>query len=123
MKALHKRPNRDQKVARIVEAVEGYDLPGSPAWADLDALSTHTFLDGIEVDPDGIIIRENKFKGAMAVYVLLQYGSDKDDGFKTSDSFMGEFNGNFDDTGTPQIDSVTVDTSPFFEGERAQSGD
>jgi hypothetical protein len=40
----------------------------------------------------------------------LQYGSNADDGFETSDTFEGQFEG-----ALPVIDTVTVDTSPFYE--------
>lgn len=115
------RTDHDQKVANIVALVQRYDLPGSPAWADLAELSTRTFLDGIEVDPEAIIIRGDQFKGAMSVYVLLEYGPDNDEGFTTSDAFMGQFVGHFDKSGCPHIDTVAVDTTPFYEGERLQS--
>ena len=66
-------------------------------WSDLDELSTHTILEGVEVDPEGILIDDDgRFKGVMNVYVTLQYGKDDDEGFTTSDSFLGRFEGHLD---------------------------
>jgi len=97
--------------------MENFDLTTSPAWSDLDELSSQTLLDGVEIDPDGVIVKGQKFKGPVSVYVLLQYGSKNDEGFETSDSFMGEFEGHFDENNKPIIDNVRIDTSPFYEGE------
>jgi hypothetical protein len=114
------KAKRDDQIAEIVKAMQTYDLGSSPAWSDLDALSSHTFLDGVEVDPDGIIVRGSEFRGPLSIYVVLQYSEANDDeNFKTSDSFMGEFKGHFDKD-VPIIDQVTVDTSPFYEGEASQ---
>jgi hypothetical protein len=43
------------------------------AWKDLDALSTHTGVDSIYVDPVGIELNGDRFRGLAAIYVALQY--------------------------------------------------
>ena len=112
-------PQAERKMDRkaVIDAVEQYDLTESPAWQDLNTLSARTILDGVEVDPDGVILDDDQFRGVMNVYVVLRYGSSKD-GFETSDSFLGNFKGHFVQGEGPVIDQVSVDTSPFFEGER-----
>jgi Predicted pPIWI-associating nuclease len=119
MGSVSRQPNRKrQRVDKIVKAMKDFDLTNSPAWSDLDQLSAHTLLDGLEVDPDGVIIKGESFKGPISVYVLLQYGINTQDEFETSDSFMGEFEGHFDQDKEPVIDSVTIDTSPFYGEEK-----
>lgn len=107
----------EARIRAVMDAVENYELAESAAWSDLDALSTHTYIDGIEIDPEGVILEDNRFHGVMNVYVLLTYGSDKEDGFETSDAFLGQFEGHFNPEGKAVIDNLTVDTSPFYEGE------
>lgn len=111
-------PQRALRVSAIMQAVSDYDVTQSEAWSDLDELSTHTYVDDVEVDPEGILIDGDSFKGIMNIYVLLQYGSDSQEGFQTSDAFLARFTGHFED-GHASIDSLQVDTSPFYEGERA----
>lgn len=115
MTAFTKSQKQQTQISKIVGAMERFDIANSPAWAELDALSSHTYLDGMEIDPDGIIIEGDKFKGSLSVYVLLKYDEHGDDAFETSDAFSGEFFGHFDETGKPVIENATVDTSPFYE--------
>jgi Predicted pPIWI-associating nuclease len=104
----------EKKRATVVGFIEGQELTDRPAWGDLDILSTHTTLDGIEVDPEGIIFDGDEFGGVMNVHVTLHYGGHGDDGFTTSDSFPGDFHGRFD-KGKPEVDQISVDTSSFYE--------
>jgi hypothetical protein len=113
--------NTKNAEARAIEAiadkVEHLDLAQLPAWSNLDELSNRTTLDGIEVDPAGITISGQDFKGVANVYVVLDYrGRPGEEGFTTSDSFLAEFSGRIE-SGEPIIDTFAVDTSPFFEGE------
>jgi hypothetical protein len=100
----------------IVRAMREYDLTQSESWSDLDELSTHTYIDDVEVDPEGIVFHGDSFKGVMSVYVLLQYGKDNVEGFQTSDAFQAHFEGRIEDDEV-LIEGVSVDTSPFYEGE------
>jgi hypothetical protein len=105
----------DKKREKVAKLVEAYDLSSDPAWSALDELSTHTALEGVEVDPEGVVLdKGGKFQGIMNVYVTLQYGKDADDGFTTSDSFLGKFEGHFEGD-KPKIDAISVDTSSFYE--------
>jgi hypothetical protein len=111
-------PQRPARVEAIMRAVSEYDLTQSDAWADLDALSTHTYVENLEVDPEGVVIDDDRFKGIMNVYVLLQYGPSNQEGFQTSDAFRAWFDGHFQGQGAI-IDRVKVDISPFYAGETA----
>ena len=111
-------PLRAERVGAVLQAISNYDLTQSDVWSALDELSTHTYIDDVEVDPEGIVLDDNRFKGMMNIYVLLQYGRDNQEGFQTSDAFRGWFNGHFEGADAV-IDGVRVDTSPFFAGETA----
>jgi hypothetical protein len=107
-----------ERTQAVIDAIRHYNLTKSPSWKDLDALSTRTHVDGLEVDPAGIIFEsEDRFRGVLNVYVVLEYASETNDEFQTSDSFLGKFKGHFNKKGYPVIDEIKVDTSPFFEGE------
>jgi hypothetical protein len=108
------RAPKTKQVSAIIDAMSNAELTEYEAWSDLDALSTHTTIDGVDIDPAAIVITGNRFVGLAAIYVALQYGSNADDGFETSDSFEGQFEGHFEGA-PPVIDKVTVDTSPFYE--------
>lgn len=105
----------------IIDVIEAFDLVDSSAWSDLDVLSTHTSIDALEVDPEGVIVEENgHFRGTANVYVFLSYGSNDVDGFETSDSFIARFKGYLDAEGRPIVEDINVDTSPFYEGEEGR---
>jgi hypothetical protein len=105
----------DKKREKIVRLVEEYDLSSDPAWSALDELSTHTALEGLEVDPEGVVLDKNgKFRGVVNVYVTLQYDKDDVEGFTTSESFLGNFEGHFEGE-RPKVDSISVDTSSFYQ--------
>lgn len=104
---------REQRIARALEEV---DVTGLDLWNDLDALSTHTRIEAVEVPPEGVITRpDGHFTAIMNLYVVLQYGSDKDeDGFATGDSFLAKLSGRL--TGDmPIVEESSVDTSSFYE--------
>lgn len=109
-------PDRTERVRAVMRTLQNYDVAQSTAWPDLDELSTHTYLDGVEVDPEGIVIEGNLFKSVVNVYVLLQYGKDNEEGFQTSDAFLARTSGHFEGDDVV-VDSFVIDTSPFFEGE------
>ncbi len=108
-------PSKDALVQEVIQAVENFELTESQAWGDLDVLSTHTHVDAVEVDPAGVIIEPgDRFRGVANVYLLLQYGSDADDGFQTSEALLGKFKGHFDAAHKPVVEILSVDTSPFY---------
>lgn len=102
----------------IIEALRQYDIKKSPSWSELEKLSHKTDIDGVDVDPAGIILEKEQFRGVANVYVLLAYDGKKKSGLQTSDSFLGRFRGHFDDQRRPIIDDFSIDTSPFYEGEK-----
>ncbi len=109
-------PN-DPRTLAVVKAVDNFDLGQSPSWDDLDVSSTETSIDGVHVDPNGILFEtKDRFSGVANVYVVLKYGAENEHEFTTSDSFIGEFRGHFDEAGKAAIDEVSVDTSPLYEG-------
>jgi hypothetical protein len=103
-----------KQISAIMDAISNAELTQYEAWRDLTELSSHTTVDGINVDPAGIEVSGDKFSGLAAIFVALKFDSDADGGFETSDTFEGQFEGHFEGT-RPVIDKVTVDTSPFYE--------
>ncbi len=112
----------DPRTAKVLSAMSSYDLTSSSAWNELDVLATRVSIDDVEVDPAGILFDDaGEFRGSVNIYVVLRYGPDGDDGLETTESFRGRFHGRVSDDGIAEIADVTVDTSPFFEGESAES--
>jgi hypothetical protein len=108
----------DPRIADIVETVQTYPLAKSPYWKPLAGLSSHTEFDGIEVDPAGVAIaddRFDRFDGLMNVYVGLEFASKGSKPLISSDAFVGTFKGHFSPAGKPEIDAITIDTAPFYE--------
>lgn len=105
---------RAKQINAIVDAMSNAELRRYEAWSDLARLSFETTVDGINVDPAGIIVTGDKFVGLAAIYVALKYNSGLRRGLETSDTFEGQFEGHFEGK-RPVIDKVTVDTSPFYE--------
>ena len=104
------RVPKAKQISAIMDAMSSAELTQYEAWKDLTALSSDTTVDGIYVDPAGIIVTGDKFIGLAAISVALKYAPEADDGFETSDTFEGQFEGMW-----PVIDKVTVDTSSFYE--------
>lgn len=103
------------KIDAIMDAVSSVDLTETGAWDDLDSLSTNTTVDDIEGLPEGIFqIGDDGFTAVATIYVDLEYG-DKKDAFSTSDSFPAQVQGHFEPDGKAVVDSVSVDTSSFYE--------
>ncbi len=102
------------RLKAIVDAVSNVRLTDFDAWNDLDALSSHTGVDGIDVDPEGIIVSGESFQGLAAIGVALRYDPDGDAGFVTSDTFEGQFEGHFEGK-RAIIDKITVNTDPFYQ--------
>ena len=115
MVALRK-PALETVVRQIVEIVQSSNLVESDAWSDLEALSSNTSVDAVEVDPAGVILQaDGSFEGSANVYVSLDYGP-KADGVHTTESFIGRFRGRVPNGQPPTIEAFSVDTSPFYEG-------
>jgi hypothetical protein len=102
-----------------MDAISSYDLPDSPAWDDLAALSTHTTFDVIEAVPEGVFESGvGRFEAVATVYVGLQYGKDNDEGFSSTEEFPALVKGSLTkrpDGYVADIDDISVDTSAFYE--------
>ena len=104
----------DERKNLIIGAVKDLELTEFSCWSDLDALSTRTIQEDIEILDEVLEIENDHFKGMLNIYVMLEYGKGED-GFVTSDGFPGKFRGHFDEDGKPVIDDVIVDTSSFYD--------
>jgi hypothetical protein len=111
LRRLHDR----SKLDAVMDAVSSVELSETAAWSDLDSLSSHTSVDDIEAVPEGIFeAGDNGFEAVATVYVDLNYGGRKDS-FSTSDSLPAQVQGHFEPDGRAIVDSVSVDTSSFYE--------
>jgi hypothetical protein len=111
------KPIKDNSfLSLIMAAVENYDLASSPEWQDLDALSNHTQLEAIEINPDGIFEGPpGSFQAVGSVYVTLNYG-DRRDSSSMSDSYPILVTGKLDRAAkTVSVETVAVDTSSFYK--------
>jgi hypothetical protein len=99
----------------VAGAVQQATLQGTQAWQQLSSLAPHFEIDGIEVEPEGVLVSGDKFRGAMSVYVILDFQTNQPQGtrLETSESFLGHFSGHFDQ-GAPVIDDVQLKLEPFF---------
>jgi hypothetical protein len=104
---------KQNEIDRVADAVRGAELTRFAAWQDLDALSTHTHLDGIDIDPESVKRTGNKITGSVSVYVVLHYGG-KEDEVIVGESFPGKFLAHMKDKKVI-IDDITVDTSGFYQ--------
>lgn len=103
----------DPLAAAIAEGLRKVEIESLDLWDDLDALSTHTRIEGIEVPVEGVVpTADGRFTAVMNLYVTLQYGKDDEEGFITSDSFLAKVAGRWRD-GSLTVDGATVDTSSF----------
>lgn len=100
--------------ALIADAVRNADLTQFSAWSDLDALSTNTQLDDIEIFEDEIFRDGKKFKGNCNFYIVLNFGQG-DDAVVITESFSGTFEGHLDAKNRPTIDDIHADTSSFTD--------
>jgi hypothetical protein len=97
----------------IAKAVRSINLESFPGELDkLKELSDKTEVDGIEADPSGVTIDQDKFNGVMAVRVVFNF-QENAESIVESTSAPGKFHGHFDDKGAPVIDAVELDMLPF----------
>lgn len=107
-------PEARSQVSQIVDAVRKFDLAQSEAWPDLDSLSSDTSIDAVHVDPEGVILNvDGTFEGSASVYVNLDYGPEED--LRTTEAFIGRFDGRLAKGKLPAIEHFRVDTSPFVD--------
>jgi len=100
----------------IIEKV-GLDITNYSAWSDLDALSTKTEFDGLDVMIESLEFDEKsgEFHVDVVLNVGLHFGGKADDGFSTGDAFPGCLTGWVLENGELDITNITVDTSSFHE--------
>ena len=114
-KVVTKQKDTDRR-DEIVRAVENVEISSTDAWSSLDALATHVIVEGVDVDPESIIFEKDRthFKGALNIYLTLEYGSNNEDGFSNGTSFWGTFEGHFEGNAA-KIDRVSVNTESFYQ--------
>ncbi len=107
----HDVPNLEPtaKARVIAAAVRNLEFTETEAWSDLDALSSNTRIEAVEVFEDAIRYVGEKFQGPINVHVSLQYPED----VTFTETFPGRFEGKWKE-GEPLIDRVAVDTSSFY---------
>lgn len=117
MTALRKAAPDVTDTARIVDRINRLtddDLDGLGAWQTLADLSSRTQFEGIDCDPDSVVVdSEGNFEALASVYITLVYGPSRDEE-SLSDEYLATINGilTVDDV---EISAASVDTSSFYE--------
>lgn len=104
------------RLQSIISAIEEFDITRSEGWSRLDALSSNTFVEGVEPSPSGIfeVAGTNDFEVIGDVYVTLNYGG-KNDSLSMGDSFPFHAFGRFEAKNKAIIEHFKVDTTAFYE--------
>jgi len=107
--------DRLDAIIELISSLTDADVLKGDVLNDLYELSSGTIFEGIEPNPEGVfLVRDtNKFEASATIYVTLQYGGSRD-GFTMSDSYPAYVTGHFNDK-VPEIDTISVDTSSFYE--------
>jgi hypothetical protein len=111
-------PEQADRIAEVI-ADKAPDLTEYSAWDKLDALSSNTEIEAVEVLENQVFIEDNDFAGNCVVYVQLNYGQGRDMTGMTA-NFPGRFRGHFEDFDDDNnnviiVDDIEVDTSSFYE--------
>jgi hypothetical protein len=99
---------------QIADSLTEEEIISSKAWSSLDALSSQTILDEIEVLEDEITGSRDNAEGIFNLYVVLQYNDKNKEEFTSSDTYPGRFKAHFDKEGNVEFDEIEVDTSSFY---------
>lgn len=103
-----------QKLRRIAaKAVRAVDPADTEAWTALDALSSATVVDSVEVFEDEILLEGEGFRGSVLWHVTLVY-KDTEGAITLTNSFPGNFEGVFRGQ-EAEVNRVTADTSSFYQ--------
>lgn len=99
----------------LIASLTDEDVLRGDVQSELYELSSGTIFEGIEASPDGVfrVKGTDRFEANATIYVTLQYGG-SNDGLTLSDSYPAYVKGRVTD-GKPEIESISVDTSSFFE--------
>jgi hypothetical protein len=95
----------------IADRVRSFKPMEFIAGPSIDEMSPRTILEDVEVFDDEIMFFGDKFRGAINVYLTLNYENGKNGGWASA-SFPGSFTG-FLRGAEPVVENVTVDTSSF----------
>lgn len=104
----------ERRLRRVAaEAVRNADPAATEAWASLEALSSATRVDSLEVFEDEILLGGQGFRGSVLWHVTLVY-NDPDGPITLTNSFPGHFEGEFLGQDA-EVRRVTADTSSFYQ--------
>ncbi|SFP93431.1 hypothetical protein [Sphingomonas rubra] len=117
MTAVQTTSGRHRLANDVVATINEFDqkrLDEMGGWQPLADLSGRTQFEAIDGDPDSVVfVDENRFQAIATVYVILVYGSGNDED-TMSDEYVATIQGHRD-AGGIVIDSIEVDTTPFYE--------
>ena len=105
------RPDGTAPLRAVAATARDIEVSETEAWDDLDALSSNTHVDDIEVFTDEIKLRADIVEVPVNVHCTLTYGNDKD-GLTLSEAFPGRSEGTLSPD-CPFLRRMTVDTSGF----------
>ncbi|WP_232629300.1 hypothetical protein [Methylobacterium sp. Leaf118] len=100
-----------EKIDRIVQAIQAFDITASAGWQRLDDLSARTEVQSVEPTPEGIFETTDAsgFEAVGSVYVKLNYGRSPR-ALSMADSYPFHAFGHFAEDGAAVIDKVEVST-------------
>jgi len=98
----------------VMDAVSSIEFSKTGARRDLDILSSRSRVEDIEAVPGGIFETDAGFMAAATIYVDLNDGENNEQ-LSTTDSFPAQVQGHFEPDGRAVVDSVSIDTSSFYD--------
>lgn len=105
---------QDEIPAKLDTALTALGLDKTEAYADLVALAEKVEIDGYSLDIESAVIKGEEWIAPGTIFVLLSYEINSEEPVELYDSYPIEVNFHLKN-GDVIIDSVTADTSSFYE--------
>lgn len=99
---------------KLVSSLDALDLNATEAFAELGKLAEQVSIDGYSLDIESAVIEGHQWVVPGTIFVDLTYDLASNDPVTMNDAYPIEVRFHLD-TGEVRIDSVTTDTSSFFE--------
>lgn len=104
----------DDVPAKLLSSLEEIDWHGTQAYRQLDELADRITIDGYSMDIDSAIVQGPQWTVPGTIFVDLIYDANSDEPVTLDDAYPIEVQFHLDGQEL-KIDSVTADTSSFYE--------